>query len=61
MKKYNLYKYSGIEWMGDIPQSWLLTKNRYGFVKHKNGKNESNDTPVLSCLLYTSPSPRDRG
>ena len=48
MKKYNLYKYSGIEWMGDIPQSWLLTKNRYGFVKHKNGKNESNDTPVLS-------------
>ena len=34
--------------MGKIPSNWLLTKNRYGFIKYNNGKNEKNDTPVLS-------------
>ena len=48
IKKYDLYKESGIEWMGKIPSHWSLTKNRYGFKKHNNGKNEKDDTPVLS-------------
>ena len=48
MDKYESYKESGIKWMGKIPSNWLLTKNRYGFKKHNNGKNEKDDTPVLS-------------
>ena len=51
MKKYNSYKDSGIEWMGVIPSNWKLIKNRYGFQKHKNGKNESDDTSVLSLTI----------
>jgi type I restriction enzyme S subunit len=51
MKKYNSYKDSGIEWMGIIPSNWKLIKNRYGFQKHKNGKNESDDTSVLSLTI----------
>jgi type I restriction enzyme, S subunit len=48
MNTYSSYKDSGIEWMGDIPDYWKLTKNRFGFKKHKNGYNESDDTKVLS-------------
>ena len=35
IEKYDSYKESGIKWMGKIPSNWLLTKNRYGFKKHK--------------------------
>ena len=48
MNTYSSYKDSGIEWMGNIPESWELTKNRFGFLKHKNGLNESDATNVLS-------------
>ncbi|ETA70129.1 restriction endonuclease subunit S [Candidatus Pelagibacter ubique] len=52
MKKiYRSYKDSGIEWMGKIPIDWKLTKNRYGFLKYKNNKNESDDTNVLSLTI----------
>ena len=51
MKGYDSYKDSGIEWMGLIPSKWKLTKNRYGFQKYKNGKNESDDTSVLSLTV----------
>jgi type I restriction enzyme S subunit len=48
MRKYDSYKKSTFEWMGEIPSHWILTKNRYGFQKYNNGKNESDGTPVLS-------------
>jgi type I restriction enzyme S subunit len=48
MRKYDSYKKSTFEWMGEIPSHWILTKNRFGFQKYNNGKNESDDTPVLS-------------
>ena len=41
MRRYNQYKDSGVEWMGDIPSHWILTKNRYGFIKYRNGSNSS--------------------
>ena len=41
-------KYSGYDWLGDIPRDWIISKNRY-YLKHKKtGKNESNNTKVLS-------------
>jgi type I restriction enzyme S subunit len=48
MRRYNSYKKSTFDWMGEIPSHWVLTKNRYGFQKNSNGKNESDETPVLS-------------
>jgi type I restriction enzyme S subunit len=29
MKKYQSYKYSGVEWIGEIPSSWSLLKIKY--------------------------------
>ena len=31
MKKYNAYKPSGIEWVGDIPEKWSIKKLKYIF------------------------------
>jgi type I restriction enzyme, S subunit len=48
MKRYAKYKDSGAEWLGEIPTHWVITKNRYGFQKINNGKNENDITNVLS-------------
>ena len=41
-------KYSGYDWLGEVPKDWLVSKNRY-YLKHKKTeKNESNKTQVLS-------------
>lgn len=29
MKKYQSYKYSGLEWLGDIPEGWRILKMKY--------------------------------
>ncbi len=41
-------KYSGYEWLGDVPKDWIVSKNRYYFKHKKTKKNESNNTKVLS-------------
>ena len=48
MKVYPKYKPSKFDWLGDIPEHWMLTKNRYGFSKSNNGSNDNDLTPVLS-------------
>lgn len=37
MKKYETYKESGIEWMGKIPEEWILTKIKYATAALKSG------------------------
>ena len=38
MKKYQNYKSSGIEWIGEIPQHWNITKlNRFVFFQEGSG------------------------
>ena len=36
MKKYSNYKYSGVEWIGDIPKHWEVRKLKY-IIEIKNG------------------------
>ena len=51
MNRYSSYSKVPLEWMGEIPSHWTYTKNRFGFKKWKNGKNESENTPVLSLTI----------
>jgi len=51
MNRYSSYSKLPLEWMGEIPSHWIYTKNRFGFKKWKNGKNESDETPVLSLTI----------
>lgn len=52
MPRYDAYKESGAEWLGDIPASWDLLPNKYIFKLKKNqvGK-KSKDFVLLSLTL----------
>lgn len=47
-KTYRKYKDSGIEWLGKLPNDWILIKNRFAFRKGHNGYNKFDKTKVLS-------------
>ena len=34
MEKYDNYKDSGIEWIGEIPEHWKVEKFKYLFFEH---------------------------
>ena len=43
-KRYDSYKNSGVEWLGEIPTHWEMKKHKYCFVLNKEivGNNSSN-------------------
>lgn len=51
-KKYDAYKDSGVEWLGQLPSCWELLSNKYIFKLKKNlvGK-KSKDYELLSLTL----------
>ena len=51
-KKYPSYKDSGVEWLGEIPTEWVVSRNKiaFQFVKSLVGK-ESNNYQLLSLTL----------
>ena len=52
MRRYDSYKDSGVEWMGEVPSHWNLIPNKYIFKLRKNvvGKR-SNEYDLLSLSL----------
>ncbi|MEN8263385.1 MAG: hypothetical protein ABFR82_07980 [Nitrospirota bacterium] len=50
--KYESYKDSGVDWLGEIPAHWNLLKNKFLFTEKKEtvGKN-ANDYTLLSLTL----------
>ena len=53
MKKYQSYKPSGVEWIGEIPEGWNVKKLKELFV-NRNEKNEDLCEDFLSLT-------KDRG
>lgn len=53
MPKYEAYKDSGVEWLGDIPEQWDVLANKHIFKLKKNlvGKRSS-EYDLLSLTLY---------
>lgn len=54
MKKYNAYKPSGIEWVGDIPEKWETMKLKHVLSDYQDGTHASykrvlSDYPLLSA------------
>ena len=54
MKKYNSYKSSGIEWIGDIPEHW--TKSKFKYVSKLFTGNSLNDEQKIK---YKSDDPNE--
>ena len=52
MRRYDSYKESGVEWLGEVPSHWNLIPNKYIFKLRKNvvGKR-SNEYDLLSLSL----------
>ena len=52
MKKYDQYKNSGVEWLGEIPEHWEVLSNKHIFKLNKNlvGK-KSSEYDLLSLTL----------
>ncbi len=52
MKKYDNYKNSGVEWLGEIPEHWEALSNKFIFNLNKNlvGK-KSSEYDLLSLTL----------
>ena len=53
MKAYPEYKATGESFLGDIPNHWVLTKNKF-LAKYTKGKNPSelHDDPIAGTLPY---------
>ena len=57
MKRYNKYKPSGIEWLGDIPEHWevaLLTKNLFSLVDYRGKTPRKLENDETGMLLVTA-------
>lgn len=48
MKRYNAYKDSGVEWIGEIPSHWGLRRAKYMFNKEKREVLDTDD--VVTCF-----------
>jgi len=57
MRKYDSYKDSGVEWIGEIPFDWNITRSKYYFENRVEKNNE--DEPLLSVTQNKSVVRRD--
>jgi len=53
IEKYPAYKESGVEWLGEIPMHWELTRLKYE-INYKKGKNPKNITLEETKYVYLS-------
>ena len=58
MKRYDSYKDSGIEWIGEIPEHWEISRMKF-YLNYQKGKNpkefmftESEDSEVYLTMDY---------
>jgi len=57
MNSYPSYKDSGVEWMGKIPSSWSVKRNKYITIPKKD-KSEDGSEELLSVSEYLGVVPR---
>jgi type I restriction enzyme S subunit len=52
VKRYDTYKYSGVEWLGEIPEHWETRRIKYIF-NEINERSENGNEDLLSVSQYT--------
>lgn len=58
VRKYDTYKDSGIEWIGEIPQEWSLVRAKHLF--YQSFEKGGNDLTLLSATQNEGVIPKDR-
>jgi len=54
---YPSYKYSGIEWLSDIPESWVVMRGKFVFYEFGD-RSQTGDETLLSVSEYYGVKPR---
>ena len=57
MERYDSYKDSGVDWIGEIPSHWIVRRNKY-FTSQRKDKSETGDEDLLSVSEYHGVVPR---
>ena len=55
--KYDNYKYSGVEWLGEIPQDWQIVRAKY-VLQEIDERSKTGDEELLSVSHLTGVTPR---
>ncbi|MEY8201272.1 MAG: restriction endonuclease subunit S, partial [Colwellia sp.] len=56
-KVYSSYKDSGVEWLGDIPDEWIVKRSKYVF-NEINNRTATGEEDLLSVSEYYGVKPR---
>ena len=66
MRKYDSYKDSGVEWIGEIPSHWNNKRFSYSFnvqkgkiPKNLSGENNTDSFPYLSMGVLRGEEPKE--
>ncbi|MFC0280570.1 restriction endonuclease subunit S [Falsigemmobacter intermedius] len=60
MKAYPEYKYSGVEWLGEVPAGWEVSRFK-NHLHERDERSEDGDETLLSVSAYTGVRPRSEG
>lgn len=60
MKAYPEYKDSGVEWLGEVPAGWDVSRFK-NHVRERDERSENGDETLLSVSAYTGVRPRSEG
>ncbi len=52
LKPYPAYKDSGVEWLGDVPEHWVVKRNKL-FMREVNERSEDGSEELLTVSQYT--------
>lgn len=56
-RPYPKYKYSGVEWLGDVPEGWEVKRFK-GMLKEREERSKDGAETLLSVSAYTGVTPR---
>ena len=59
--KYESYKDSGVEWLGEIPSHWDIKKLKYIIQSIETGKREQTDKQEVDDSQRPTAGPADAG
>jgi len=56
--RYEKYKDSGVEWLGEVPEGWEVCRFKKIFTE-RNERSTTGEETLLSVSAYTGVSPRE--
>ena len=52
VQRYDAYKDSGVEWLGEIPEHWKIERGKWLFVKNERPPRTIEKIPIPIMFTY---------